>query len=74
MMEIQPTEEIKKAMEHIQAHHPEIVYVVYTAENRWLYADEDFKFPSFGSEIDIGILEDASDSVGFLPSIFYMPK
>ena len=44
--------------------------VVFNKQGQWQYMDEDFGSFVFGDEIDISILEDASDSVTVLPCIY----
>lgn len=61
---------IIRALEHVRQHHPEVTRVVYDQASRWLYLDEGGKAPTFGPEIDVGILEDAADSVIHLPAVY----
>jgi len=51
---------VRKALAHVREFHPEVVQVFFGADGRWLYFGPDIdEVPSFGEEIDIGILEDA---------------
>ncbi len=43
--------------------------VVFDKTGRWMYMDEDFNAFKFDKTIDIGLLEDASDSAPTLPYI-----
>lgn len=58
---------IQEALKHVQTHHPDVIQVFYGVDGRWLYCGEDFEAPTFGPEIDIGLLEDAADEAE-LPS------
>lgn len=60
----------KEALQHVASHHPEVHSVVYGPDGRWLYFGDAFESPTFGDEIDIGLLEDAADSLDDLPAVF----
>lgn len=64
------TKEIKIALDHVRKSHPTVSMVVFNKQGQWQYMDEDFGSFVFGDEIDISILEDASDSVTVLPCIY----
>lgn len=61
---------VKIALEHVRKFHPYVVQVFYGIDGRWLFMDEDMEALSFNGEIDIGILEDAADSVKSFPAAF----
>jgi hypothetical protein len=67
------TEEIKTALEHVRQFHPEVTHVVFNGYGQWMYCDDNFKAPNFkDSDIDVSLLEEASDSVQFVPSAFWL--
>lgn len=61
---------VQQALQHVNKHHPEVTLVFYGTDMRWFYCDEAFEAPDFGDEIDIGLLEDAVDSVEAFPAAF----
>lgn len=62
--------EVRRALEYVRAHHPEVTQVFYGTDQRWFFCGEAFEAPVLGPEIDIGVLEDAADSVVTLPAAF----
>lgn len=62
--------EVCVALDHVRSHYPEVVMVVFNREGRWQYMSSDFDAPTFGPEIDVGILEDAANAVSDLPAVF----
>lgn len=64
------TDEVKAALKHVRLHHPEVTQVFYGVDCRWLFCGEAFEAPTFGSEIDVGLLEDAADSLNEFPCAF----
>ena len=64
------TKEIEIALEHVRSIHSEVTHVVFNREGQWMYFGDNFKAPKFDNNIDIGILEEASDSIQTLPSVF----
>lgn len=66
------TEELKKAFEHIKKSHPSASMVVFDRDGRWQYMDENFNGFVFGDEIDVSILEEASDSIPVLPYVYQL--
>jgi hypothetical protein len=59
---------IRKALDHVHLHHPQITMVVFSSSGKWQFCDDDFDAPSFGKEIDVSLLEDAADAAEW-PSI-----
>jgi len=64
------TSKIKKAIEEVRKHHPTITTVIFNKYGQWNYCDDNFDSPTFNSEIDQAILEDAADSVKVLPCVY----
>ncbi len=70
-------DKILAALNHVREHYPEVVLVVSNSMGRWQYMDADFNAPTFGKEIDTGILEDAQAEVENnydLPFVFEHPE
>lgn len=61
---------IKKALDHVREHYPNVTMVIFNKYGQWNYCDDNFESPEFGDEINQSILEDASDSVETLPNVF----
>jgi hypothetical protein len=51
---------VAAAFKHVRDKHPEVCQVFFGFDGRWQYMDADFNTPSFGEDIDTGILEDAA--------------
>ena len=64
------TKEVYDALVHVRQFHPDVEIVVYTSDGRWHYVTEDFNLPTFDPKIDVGILEDAADSLEQFPAVF----
>jgi hypothetical protein len=69
---MKPTPEVQAALVHVRQHFPEVTTVFYGCDGRWLFTSDDAaESPSFeGVDIDVGLLEDAADSVDELPAAF----
>jgi hypothetical protein len=52
---------IQKAFEHVKSHYPNVIGVVFSSTNKWLYYQHDFVTPTFNDSIDIGLLNEALD-------------
>lgn len=65
-------QKILDALNHVHSLHPDVTHVVYTSAHKWVYMDEDGIAPAFdkNGEVDIGLLEDASDCIEQLPCVF----
>jgi len=63
-------EKIIKALKHVQSVYPQVCMVVFSKDSKWQYMDEDFNAPVFDDRIDVGILEEAVDSIEVLPFIY----
>lgn len=64
------TPELKKAFKLVKKHHPTLAIVIFNSFGQWQYMDENFESFKFDDKIDVGILEDASDSIVSLPFIY----
>ncbi len=64
------TPQIIKAFNHVKRFHPTVSIIIFDINGLWLYMDENFKPFVFSEKVDVGILEDASDSVPSLPYIY----
>jgi hypothetical protein len=63
--------DILAAIDHVRTFFPEVCMVVFNAAGRWQYLTEDFERPNFkDADIDIGLLEDASNTAWPLPSVY----
>ena len=61
---------VQKALEHVRQFFPNVNTVLYGTDGRWLFLDG-IEAPNFeGYSIDVSILEQAADSVNFLPAVF----
>lgn len=63
---------VQEALRHVASIHPEVVQVFYGVDGRWLFCGEGFEAPTFDGRIDIGLLEDAADTVEVLPAAFFL--
>jgi hypothetical protein len=64
------TDEVNIAFNHVREFYPSVIGVVFNKNKAWFYYDENFVGPSFDSRIDVGILEDAADSLIEYPCMF----
>ncbi len=65
------TTKVQEALKHVNSIHPDVTQVFYGLDGRWFYCGDAFRAPDFdGRDIDIGLLEDAADSVEHLPAAF----
>lgn len=62
--------QVRFALAHVREHFPKVSMVVFSSDGRWQYMSRDFDAPVFKKKIDVGILEDAVDSVEELPAVF----
>jgi len=56
---------IAKALNHVREHYPNVTQVEFRSEGDhdiWEYSDGEGEAPTFGPEIDVGVLEDAIDA------------
>lgn len=63
------------ALHHVRSVHPDVVGVVFALDGRWQYLTEEFRGPSFGSAIDVMLLEQAVEAVEAavgLPAVYYV--
>jgi hypothetical protein len=65
-------DKIKSALDEVRKFHPQVTMVIFNKFGQWHYCDDNFDSPIFGDEINYSILEDASDSVEILPSVFHL--
>lgn len=68
------TDAVKRALRHVRNFHPEVCQVSFDSEGRWLYMDKLSGAPTFGQEINVGILEAAADSLESLPATFVVDQ
>lgn len=61
---------VRTAMGHVRQFHPEVTRVYFDGSGRWQYTDGRRRGPQFGDDIDVDLLEAASDSLGNLPVTF----
>jgi len=61
---------LQAAIEHVKKYHPTLSIVIFDIDGRWQYMDAEFNSFVFGKEIDTSILEEAGDSIEFLPFIY----
>lgn len=54
-------EKIVIALKYVQTFCPEVVGVAFDLHGRWFYFEDMFEAPDFPDEIDVEILENASD-------------
>lgn len=61
------------ALFYVKGFFPQITTVIYNKQGMWLYMDDNFNTPNFDDfDIDINVLEFASDSVTELPFIYQL--
>lgn len=65
-----PTKELKAAFEHIKTIHPDLSIAIFDKNGQWCYMDESFEAFTFDTNIDVSLLEAASDSIETLPFIY----
>jgi hypothetical protein len=63
------TRELQTAIDHVKQFHPTLAIVIFSNDGRWNYMDTNFDSFKFDERIDVGILEDASDSIPCFPFI-----
>ncbi|EMM5101172.1 hypothetical protein ACK249_005707 [Pseudomonas aeruginosa] len=61
---------VVRALDHVRSIFPEVTHVVYTRECKWLYMSDEGAMPTFNGLVDVGILEDACDTVASFPCVF----
>lgn len=61
---------VAAALAHVRQFHPEVTQVFFGTDHRWLYCSEAFEAPTFGTGIDVSILEAAADAVTLVPAAF----
>ncbi len=64
------TPQLKKAFDLVKKSFPTLSIVIFDKQGRWQYMDEDFECFKFDDKIDVGVLEDAADSIIDLPFIY----
>lgn len=70
-----PPEPVRRALLHVRSFYPDVVMVAFQSDGRWQYMDANFKGPKFGPEVDVGILEAASNSVNpCMPALFELEE
>jgi len=66
--------QIMTALKYVNSIYPYVNQVFYGTDGRWLYCGEAFESPVFDDSIDVGILEDAADSVTNLPCCYSLEE
>ncbi len=61
---------VATALRHVRDHFPDVTFVLFTPNRQWMYLTDDGEAPAFEGRIDVGILEDAVDSVIVFPSVY----
>lgn len=61
---------VQEALRHVANLFPEVTQVFYGTDARWLFCGETFEAPDFQGAVDVGLLEDAADTVEQLPAAF----
>jgi len=64
------TKELIKAMDEVRKYYPSVTMVIFNKYGQWNYCDDNFVAPKFDDRVDQGILEEASDSIVTLPSVY----
>lgn len=65
---------VEAALFHVRKHHPTCVKVLFDVMGRWRYMDASNEAFAFSDDIDIDLLEIASDTLSELPVLFELPK
>lgn len=52
------TTNIRKALDHVRQHHPEVVKVAVFPDGRWLFVDDGHGVVAFSQNVDVSLLED----------------
>ncbi len=58
------------ALNHVRIFHPQVTHVFYNSRADWYYCDDNFNGPVLDDRVDVGLLEDAADSVAGFPAAF----
>ena len=58
------------ALNHVRTFHPQVTHVFYNSMADWYYCDDNFNGPALDDRVDVGLLEDAADSVAGFPAAF----
>lgn len=61
---------VTRGLDHVRSIFPDVTHVVYTRECKWLYMTDEGAMPKFNDRVDVGVLEDACDSVESFPCVF----
>lgn len=67
-----PDDYVETALLHVRQYHPTCVKVLFDNTGRWRYMDANNEGFSFGGDIDVDLLEIASDTLNELPILFEM--
>ena len=69
---MEKTPEVLKALRYVKRQHPTLHKVRFNEEAQWLYTDKNDKPFEFKDNIDVGILQDAVDSLDTMDN-FLLP-
>lgn len=62
---------VKAALDEVRKYHPEVTMVAYNIYGNWNFTDSEFNSPEkWDQRIDVGVLEDAMESMEKFPAIF----
>ena len=66
------TNQVKKALDYVREFFPDVCIVAFNREGQWQYFTQEWDAPEFPYMEDVGILQDAVDSLSDLPAIFQL--
>jgi len=67
---LKPGDYVETALRHVRDHHPTCVKVLFDAMGRWRYMDAANEAFAFDGNMNIDLLEIASDTLNELPALF----
>lgn len=65
-----PGDYVEAALLHVRQRHPTCIKVLFDASGRWRYMDANNEAFTFGDDMDMDLLEIASDTLDELPVLF----
>ncbi|MFP3637841.1 hypothetical protein [Paraburkholderia sp. SIMBA_054] len=65
---------VKIAFDHVKRLYPQVTRVAFDADQRWTYDNSAGDAPEFNGDVDVGLLEDAVDSLTTFPVTFTMDQ
>jgi len=67
------TNELIIAFAYVKSIFPTLTMVVFNNQGQWFYCDRNYNGFVFDDSVDVGILEDASNSIQSTPFIYELP-